>query len=86
MKKIFFSILLIFVAINGSYAAGSSSDSKITSNYEEVIPNADISFPSTVPDTIMFALTVWSPVNGYAKSLSFWENDFIVHSINTANG
>ena len=37
MKKIFFSILLIFVAINGSYAAGSSSDSKVTSNYDKAV-------------------------------------------------
>tara|TARA_B100001175_G_scaffold218767_1_gene186098 strand:+ start:748 stop:1230 length:483 start_codon:yes stop_codon:yes gene_type:complete len=37
MKKIFFSILLIFAAMNGSYAAGSSSDSKITSNYDKAV-------------------------------------------------
>ena len=37
MKKIFFSILLIFVAINGSYAAGSSSESKTASNYDKAV-------------------------------------------------
>ena len=37
MKKIFFSLFIIFTLINSSYAAGSSSDSKTASNYDKAV-------------------------------------------------
>ena len=37
MKKIFFSLFIIFTLINNSYAAGSSSDSKTASNYDKAV-------------------------------------------------
>ena len=37
MKKIFFFLFIIFTLINSSYAAGSSSDSKTTSNYDKAV-------------------------------------------------
>ena len=37
MKKIIFSLFIIFTVINSSYAAGSSSESKTTSNYDKAV-------------------------------------------------
>ena len=37
MKKIIFSLFIIFTVINSSYAAGSSSESKTASNYDKAV-------------------------------------------------
>ena len=37
MKKIFLTLLIIFLSVVNSYAASSSSDTKVTSNYDKAV-------------------------------------------------